>query len=85
MPPIGLVLGRVNFNDLFFSPDDKSCASLTAAKAAGTATINYGVFINTIFDFIIAFTMFMLVRQTNASIHRNRQCQRRKNAHTALR
>lgn len=66
MPPIGLVLGRVNFNDLFVSLNGKSYPSLAAAKAAGAATINYGIFVNTVFDFlIIAFIMFILVRQMN--------------------
>ncbi len=50
MPPIGLVLGRVNFNDLFLSLDGKTYASLTAAKAASAPTINYGSFVNTILE-----------------------------------
>jgi large conductance mechanosensitive channel len=66
MPPIGLMLGSVNFNDLFFSLDGKHYASAAAAKAAGAPTINYGAFINDIIDFlIVAFVMFMLVRQMN--------------------
>jgi large conductance mechanosensitive channel len=66
MPPIGLVLGRVNFNDLFFSLDSKTYASLAAAKAAGAPTINYGAFVNTTLDFlIVTFVMFLLVRQVN--------------------
>jgi large conductance mechanosensitive channel len=66
MPPIGLILGHVDFNDLFLSLDGRHYASLTAAKGAGAATINYGVFLNTILDFlIVAFVMFLLVRQVN--------------------
>jgi len=66
MPPIGLVLGRVDFTNLFVSLDGRHYASLAAAKAAGAATINYGVFLNTILDFlIVAFVMFLLVRQIN--------------------
>jgi large conductance mechanosensitive channel len=66
MPPIGLVLGRVDFNNLFLSLDGNAYKSLAAAKAAGAATINYGAFLNTIFDFVIvAFVMFLLVRQVN--------------------
>ena len=66
MPPIGLLLGKVNFNDLYFSLDGKTYASLAAAKAAGAPTINYGMFINTILDFIIvAFVIFLLIRQMN--------------------
>ncbi len=66
MPPIGLVLGRVNFGDLFINLSDKPVATLAEAKAAGAATINYGVFLSTVIDFIIvAFVIFLLVRQVN--------------------
>jgi large conductance mechanosensitive channel len=69
MPPIGLLLGRVNFNDLFFSLDGKTYASLAAAKAASAPTINYGTFINTILDFlIVAFVIFMLIKQLNRAM-----------------
>ncbi len=66
MPPIGLLLGRVNFADLFINLSDKPVATLAEAKAAGAATINYGVFFNTVIDFVIvAFVIFLLVRQIN--------------------
>ncbi|MGH7842226.1 MAG: large conductance mechanosensitive channel protein MscL, partial [Candidatus Binataceae bacterium] len=66
MPPIGLILGHVDFNSLFISLDGKSYATLALAKAAGAPTINYGTFINAILDFVIvAFVMFMLIRQVN--------------------
>jgi large conductance mechanosensitive channel len=66
MPPLGLVLGRVNFADLFVSLDGQSYPSLAAAKAAGAPTFNYGAFINTVVNFlIIAFAVFLLVRQIN--------------------
>jgi large conductance mechanosensitive channel len=66
MPPIGLILGRVNFNDLFISLDHKSYATLAAAKAASAPTLNYGMFLNNVLDFtIVAFTMFMMIRQFN--------------------
>ena len=66
MPPIGLALGRVNFADLFVTLDRQSYPTLAAAKAAGAATINYGVFINAILNFlIIAFAVFLLLRQVN--------------------
>jgi large conductance mechanosensitive channel len=66
MPPIGLVLGRVNFADMFASLSGQSYPSLAAAKAAGAPTLNYGVFINTIINFvIIAFVVFLLVRTVN--------------------
>src|SRR5512140_139250 len=64
MPPLGLLLGNVNFTDLFIALDGKSYASLAAAQAAGAATINYGLFINTIINFlIVALAIFLLIRQ----------------------
>ena len=64
MPPLGLVLGRVNFADLFVSLNGQSYPTLAAAKAAGAPTLNYGAFINTIINFVIvAFAVFLLVRQ----------------------
>ncbi len=66
MPPLGLVLGRVDFTNLYIDLSGKSYPSLAAAKAAGAATINYGVFINTVIDFVIvAFAIFLLVRGIN--------------------
>lgn len=66
MPPIGLLLGRVNFTDLFISLSGQSYATLEEAQAAGAATINYGLFINTVIDFIIvALVIFLVVRQIN--------------------
>jgi large conductance mechanosensitive channel len=67
MPPIGLALGNVDFANLFINLSAKDYPSLAAAKAAGAATINYGVFFNTILNFlIIAFVIFLLIRQVNA-------------------
>jgi large conductance mechanosensitive channel len=66
MPPLGLVLGKVNFSDLFVSLNGTAYASLADAKAAGAATINYGVFINTIINFvIIALVIFFIVKGIN--------------------
>lgn len=66
MPPIGLAMGRVNFADLFISLSGQSYPSLAAAKAAGAPTINYGAFINNVINFIIiAFVVFILLRQIN--------------------
>jgi large conductance mechanosensitive channel len=66
MPPIGLLLGRVNFSSLFLNLSGKPYESLAGAKAAGAATINYGLFLNTVIDFIIvAFAIFLVVRQVN--------------------
>ena len=66
MPPIGLILGKVDFSSLFLSLSGKSYSSLAEAKAAGAATLNYGVFLNNIVDFlIVAFAVFLLVRMVN--------------------
>jgi len=66
MPPIGLVLGNVDFSSLFIDLSGAHHPTLAAAKAAGAATINYGIFLNTIVDFlIVAFCIFLVVSQAN--------------------
>jgi large conductance mechanosensitive channel len=66
MPPIGRLLGNVDFSNLFVNISGTSYPTLAAAKAAGAATINYGVFLSTLIDFVVvAFAIFMLVRQIN--------------------
>lgn len=66
MPPIGLMMGKVDFSSLFIDLSRTSPPSLAAAKAAGAPTLNYGVFLQSVFDFlIIAFVIFMLVKQVN--------------------
>ncbi|CUQ68147.1 large-conductance mechanosensitive channel protein MscL [Candidatus Nitrospira inopinata] len=66
MPPLGLILGKVDFSSLFINLSDTSYPSLVAAKAAGAPTLNYGVFLQSVFDFlIIAFAIFMVVKQIN--------------------
>jgi large conductance mechanosensitive channel len=66
MPPIGLILGKVDFANLFLSLDGTAYASLAAAKAAGAPTWNYGLFINTLINFlIVAFAIFLLIKQIN--------------------
>jgi large conductance mechanosensitive channel len=66
MPPIGLALGRVNFADMFLNLSGQSYPSVAAAKAAGAPTLNYGVFINTVINFVIvAFVVFLVVRGVN--------------------
>lgn len=66
MPPIGQLLGKVDFANLFLSMDGNSYASLAAAKAAGAATWNYGLFINTLINFlIVAFAIFLVIKQVN--------------------
>jgi len=67
MPPIGRMLGNVDFANLFINLSDKDYASVAAAKAAGAATMNYGIFFNAIFNFlIIAFVLFILISRMNA-------------------
>lgn len=66
MPPIGLLLGKMDFSNLFLNLTAKPYATIAEAKAAGAATINYGLFLNTVIDFIIvAFAIFLLIRQVN--------------------
>ena len=64
MPPIGLMLGKVDFSSLFFNLSSTPMSSLAEAKKAGIPTINYGIFINNIFDFaIVGFCVFILIKQ----------------------
>jgi len=66
MPPLGRLVGRVDFSSLFVNLSDQHYDSLAAAKAAGAPTLNYGNFLNTIINFIIvAFAVFLLVRAVN--------------------
>ena len=66
MPPLGLLLGNVNFTDLFISLNGTRYPTLADAQAAGAATINYGLFINTIIDFIlVALVIFLIIRSIN--------------------
>jgi large conductance mechanosensitive channel len=66
MPPLGLVLGKVDFSSLFLNLSGAPQPSLAAAKAAGAPTVNYGVFLQTVLDFIIiAFVIFLIVKQVN--------------------
>jgi large conductance mechanosensitive channel len=66
MPPLGMLLGKVDFSSLFISLSGTEYPSLAAAKAAGAPTINYGVFLNNVLDFlIVALAIFLLVKQVN--------------------
>jgi large conductance mechanosensitive channel len=66
MPMVGMLLGKVDFTNLFVALDGSSYTSLAAAKAAGAATINYGVFINTLIDFVlIAFCLYLIIKPIN--------------------
>lgn len=66
MPPVGTLLGHADFANLFISLSGAHYDTIAAAKAAGAATINYGLFLNTVINFlIVAFAVFLLVRQVN--------------------
>ena len=66
MPPIGKLMGNVDFSQLFINLSGEEYASLAAAQEAGAATINYGIFINAVLDFVIvAFAIFMVIRGMN--------------------
>lgn len=66
MPPVGLLLGKVDFSNLFLNLSGKEVASVAEAKKAGLATLNYGLFLNSIIEFlIVAFAVFILVKQIN--------------------
>ena len=68
MPPIGLLLGGVDFTNLFVVLGEGSYETLDAAKEAGAASVNYGVFFNNVISFlIVAFAVFMLVKGINAA------------------
>ena len=66
MPPIGLLLGKVNFTDLYINLSGTEYPSLAAAQEAGAPTLNYGLFLNSILEFlIIALVIFLIVKQVN--------------------
>jgi large conductance mechanosensitive channel len=66
MPPVGRLLGHVNFTDFFINLSDTHFDTVAAAKAAGKPTLNYGIFINTVINFlIVAFVIFLVVRSVN--------------------
>ena len=66
MPPLGLLLGKMDFSSLFINLSGKHYATIAEAKAANAATLNYGIFVNTVIDFLlVAFAVFLLVKQVN--------------------
>jgi large conductance mechanosensitive channel len=66
MPPLGMLLGKVDFSKLFIDLSGAGHPTLDAAKAAGAATLNYGAFINTIIDFLlVALALFFVIKQMN--------------------
>lgn len=66
MPPVGLLVGKVDFSNLFISLSGRSFESLVEAKKAGAPTLNYGLFLNTAIDFlIVGFAVFLLVKLVN--------------------
>jgi len=68
MPPIGMLLGKIDFSQLFITLNGQHYDTLAAAKEAGAPTLNYGIFANTILDFVIvAFAIFLLVKAVNSA------------------
>jgi large conductance mechanosensitive channel len=66
MPPVGMLMGRMDFSNLFVSLSGADYASLAEAKAAGAATLNYGLFLNNLIDFaFVAFALFLIIRWIN--------------------
>jgi len=66
MPPIGRIIGKMDFSNLFINLSENEFTTLAEAKKAGAATINYGLFLNATIDFVIvAFALFLLIRQIN--------------------
>jgi large conductance mechanosensitive channel len=66
MPPLGILLGKMDFSSLFINLSGQSFPTIKAAQDAGAATLNYGLFINSMINFlIVAFAVFLLVRQVN--------------------
>ena len=66
MPPIGLALGKVDFSSLFINLSGEKYCTLAEARAAGAPTINYGIFLNVLIDFIIvAFAIFLVIKSVN--------------------
>jgi large conductance mechanosensitive channel len=66
MPPIGKIMGGIDFSNFFINLSDGHYVSLKAAKEAGAATINYGLFLNQVINFlIVSFAIFMIVKQAN--------------------
>ena len=70
MPPIGLLVGKVDFSGLYVNLSDATYASLAEAQKAGAPVIKYGLFINTVIDFlIVSFVIFVVVRLANRIEH----------------
>jgi len=66
MPPIGLLLGKVDFSNLYINMSGKTFASLAEAQKAGAPTLNYGLFLNNVINFlIVAFVIFIMIKQIN--------------------
>ena len=71
MPPIGLLIRNVNFSDLVIGLNGKSYPSIAAAKADGAPTLNYGIFLNTVINFlIVAFCVFVIIQLVNRWVNK---------------
>jgi large conductance mechanosensitive channel len=74
MPPLGLLLGGVDFSNLFIDLSGDGYTTLAAAQEAGAATLNYGLFLNTVIDFVIvAFAIFLVLRAVRRMQERNKE------------
>ena len=68
MPPLGMLLGHMDFTQLFITLNGQHYETLAAAKEAGAPTLNYGIFINTVLDFLlVAFAVFLLIKAVNSA------------------
>ena len=77
MPPIGLILGQVDFSNLFINLSSQPVATLAEAKAAGLPVIAYGSFLNAVIDFlIVAFAIFMLIKQVNRLVSQKKETEK---------
>jgi len=71
MPPVGLLIGGVDFQDIFVDLSGRHAATLADAKAHGAATINFGLFLNATIDFlVVSFAVFIFIRQVNRFVRR---------------
>lgn len=74
MPLVGILLGKVDFSNLFFTLGSGNFKTIQEAKDAGVATVNYGLFINNVIDFlIVAFSIFIVIRQMNRFLKKNEE------------
>src|SRR5205814_5298573 len=82
---LGLLIRRVDFKELFFNLSGTSYATLNDAKVAGAPTLNYGLFVNTVIEFLlIAFALFLIVRTVNRWRQQDRKSTRLNSSHLGI-